>query len=83
LRACDRLEAAALRRWPGPIAEIRDLLTRIVGSPRLADGFLPPAGGWRAQLPYRRQTDAWLAHPATALPHFPVVTHRGGWPDGS
>lgn len=83
LRGCDRLEAAAAQRWPGSIAEIRGLLTEIVASPRLAEGLVPPVAGWRSQLPYRRQTEAWLANPGGALPHFPVVTHRGGWPDGS
>jgi hypothetical protein len=24
-----------------------------------------------------------LRDPNAALPHFPMVLHRGGWPDGS
>jgi hypothetical protein len=28
-------------------------------------------------------TRAVLADPAAALPHHPVVTHRGGYPDGA
>jgi hypothetical protein len=32
----------------------------------------PYPDGWRAQ-----------AKPATALPHYPMVLRRGGYPDGS
>jgi hypothetical protein len=41
------------------------------GSP-LFEGLKPHEGGWRAQTPMPR-----------TLPHFPVVSHRGGYPDGS
>jgi hypothetical protein len=40
-------------------------------------------GGWRARNPYLRQTTAVLDDPGAALPHYPMVLHRGGWPDGS
>lgn len=35
-------------------------------------GLTPPADGWRA---------SFLMLPR--LPQFPMVTHRGGYPDGS
>ena len=38
----------------------------------LFGGLTPPPGGWRASVP----------QPAT-LAHFPMVLHRGGYPDGS
>ena len=38
----------------------------------LLDGVAPYPDGWRAQLP-----------PIEGLPHFPMVSHRGGFPDGS
>jgi hypothetical protein len=50
---------------------------------RLAEGLRPPPNGWRAQPPYRRWTDQVLADPAGTLPHYPMVLHRGGFPDGS
>jgi len=53
------------------------------GRPRLAGGLEPHGGGWRARKPYRTQTDAMLADPASGLPHHPMVLHRGGFPDGS
>jgi len=59
------------------IGAVRDALEALVGdgtpdgSP-LYRGLTSPADGWRALL----------ATPAT-LPHFPMVTHRGGYPDGS
>jgi hypothetical protein len=56
---------------------LRAGLERIVGdgSPTaspLADGLVPHPDGWRAGL-----------KPAMTLPHFPLVLHRGGFPDGS
>ena len=50
---------------------------------RLAEGLRPPPNCWRAQPPYRRWTDLVLADPASTLPHYPMVLHRGGFPDGS
>jgi DNA-binding MarR family transcriptional regulator len=38
---------------------------------------------WRAAKPYLRQTTAVLRDPHGALPRYPMVLHRGGWPDGS
>ncbi len=37
----------------------------------LLAGTRAPAGGWREQTPL------------ASLPHYPLVTHRGGYPDGS
>jgi hypothetical protein len=53
------------------------------GRPRIAAGLVPYPDGWRAHPPYLSQTEALLADPATALPHYPMVSHRGGYPDGS
>jgi len=53
------------------------------GRPRLSLGRRPYPGGWRARPPYPRQTTAVLDDPGAALPHYPTVLHRGGWPDGS
>jgi hypothetical protein len=53
------------------------------GWPRLSLGLRPYPGGWRARSPYLRQTTAVLDDPGAALPHYPMVLHRGGWPDGS
>lgn len=50
---------------------------------RLAESLRPHAEGWRATAPYLARTDAQLANPREALPHYPLVLHRGGWPDGS
>jgi DNA-binding MarR family transcriptional regulator len=38
----------------------------------LLAGLAPYPDGWRAQVP-----------PPQTLPHFPFVSHRGGYPDGS
>ena len=48
----------------------------------LAEGLEPDAAGWRARPPYLAQTRATLADPEAALPAFPMVSHRGGYPDG-
>jgi hypothetical protein len=49
----------------------------------LADGLRPHPGGWRGTGPYAARTEAMLDDPTGALPHYPMVLHRGGWPDGS
>ena len=58
------------------IDALRASLERIEGSARgksrLLESVKSYPGGWRAKAPE-----------ITALPHFPLVTHRGGYPDGS
>jgi DNA-binding MarR family transcriptional regulator len=61
------------------IGTLRTSLGRMVGegdltggrSP-LAAGLQPDPGGWRA-----------ARRPPDTLPHYPMVLHRGGYPDGS
>ena len=74
-------------RFGGPaIGALREAVERLTGDPaqsplRLTEdparsplfaGLEPPPGGWRGSV--RR--------PAT-LPYYPMVLHRGGFPDGS
>jgi DNA-binding MarR family transcriptional regulator len=59
------------------IDNLRESLERLVGSPSaqlspLFKGLEPYPDGWRASV---RQPDT--------LPHYPMVLHRGGYPDGS
>jgi DNA-binding MarR family transcriptional regulator len=66
----DRYGAAA-------IDGLRAALSPLVGlgdetSPLMA-AIAPPPAGWRAQARYRR----------IALPHHPMILHRGAWPDGA
>jgi hypothetical protein len=56
---------------------------RAGAAPLLAQGLVPPPGGWRARRPYLTQTQAVLRDPRAALPRYPMVLHRGGFPDGS
>ena len=85
---------AAEQRWParfgaGQIGALRRALQAIIdqrdddGQPLLAQGLRPYPDGWRAHPPFRSQTTAVLSDPAGALPRYPMVLHRGGWPDGS
>ncbi len=59
------------------VARLRDLLERLAGdgtaqgSP-LFGGLEPYPDGWRASVPRPE-----------GLPHYPMVLHRGGYPDGS
>ena len=59
------------------IQNLRDALAQLVGdstadrSP-LFRGLEPYPAGWRASIPK-----------PTGLPHYPMVLHRGGFPDGS
>ncbi len=60
-----------------PISALRAPLERLVRAPAgerspLLSGLEPYPDGWRASV---RRPDT--------LPHFPLVLHRGGYPDGS
>ena len=59
------------------IRNLRESLERLIGGPTaqqspLFRGLEPYPDGWRASVP----------RPDT-LPHYPMVLHRGGYPDGS
>jgi hypothetical protein len=55
------------------LQRLRQLLEQFAGDPSLFfQGLKPHPDNWRASIP-QSQT----------LPHFPVVLHRGGYPDGS
>jgi len=59
------------------VGRLRTALIAVVGEPE--DGRSPL---WAGLEPY---SDGWRASvaPPECLPHYPVVTHRGGYPDGS
>lgn len=70
-------EARWEQRFGKQWLRVRALLEPIVGDGTaehslLFQGLEPHAGGWRAMV----------KKPQT-LPHFPMVLHRGGYPDGS
>jgi len=77
-----RLLAAIEKRWEARfgaevIDRLRESLERLAGEPGaksspLFRGLEPYPDGWRASKP----------RPET-LPHYPMVLHRGGFPDGS
>lgn len=65
------------KRFGDIIDSVRESLVPLVGggtaaNSKLFAGLEPPPNGWRAKV----------GRPAT-LPHFPMVLHRGGYPDGS
>jgi DNA-binding MarR family transcriptional regulator len=65
------------RLGPDQMRSLRQVLERLAGDPAaerspLLAGLPPYPGGWRASV----------AAPQT-LPHYPLVLHRGGFPDGS
>jgi DNA-binding MarR family transcriptional regulator len=88
-----RLLAVVEQRWrarygPGEIGVLRRSLRSVTGQrdqaqARLSQGLRPYPDGWRAAKPYLSQTTAVLRDPHGALPRYPMVLHRGGWPDGS
>jgi DNA-binding MarR family transcriptional regulator len=81
-QAYHRLLGSVEQRWQErfgkkSIRSLRESLERLVGEPTaerspLFRGLDPYPDGWRASLP----------KPNT-LPHYPMVLHRGGFPDGS
>jgi hypothetical protein len=63
---------------------LESLLDRTAdGKPLISQGLNPLPGCWRGERPYLTQTNAILANPRKSLPYYPMVTHRGAWPDGS
>lgn len=69
------------KRWSaslgkGSVEKLRVLLEGMVGDSKesspLFDALKPYPEGWRASLPGLEQ-----------LPHYPMILHRGGFPDGS
>lgn len=88
-----RLLGVTERHWPARfgadrIASLRDSLQGLfdqpgAAPPRMSEGLLPYPDGWRAHPPYLAQTTAMVRDPGGALPHYPMVSHRGGYPDGS
>jgi DNA-binding MarR family transcriptional regulator len=91
--ASRRFLAVVEERWEGrfgteAIARLRAALQGLFdqhdgGEPRLSQGLEPHPTGWRARKPFLAQTTAVLRDPRSGLPHYPVVSHRGGFPDGS
>jgi DNA-binding MarR family transcriptional regulator len=77
-RLLDGLEQRWQKRFGrDTVLGLRDSLERLVGEPTaelspLFRGLEPYPDGWRASVP----------RPST-LPHYPMVLHRGGFPDGS
>ncbi len=70
----DKLIGAIEKRWQ---ARFGDALRKARGvleqmNARLFEGLMLPPDCWRSHVP----------EPVT-LPHFPMVLHRGGYPDGS
>lgn len=80
-----RLAKAVERRWRKRLGGDFDRLAKaLITGRQLALGLQPYPDGWRAaRNPYRARTQAVLADPASALPQYPMVLHRGGYPDGS
>jgi hypothetical protein len=80
-----RLAKLIERRWRKRLGgDFERLTNALVTGRQLALGLQPYPDGWRAgRNPYRARTEAVLADPASALPQYPMVLHRGGYPDGS
>jgi hypothetical protein len=85
----DEVESAWSGRYGrATVDDLRASLQRILDQPggkdgQLSAGLVTPPGGWRGKARYKPLTAAFVASPSAALPHYPMVLHRGGWPDGS
>jgi hypothetical protein len=71
------LIGAIEKRWQSRFGDddlrsLRESLECLVNDPLLRSGLEPYPDNWRASVP-RSET----------LPHYPMVLHRGGFPDGS
>jgi len=77
VRLCEIEKGRGRRFGDSVMSELREAIETIVGRStaepsRLFLGLEPYPGNWRARIPKPR-----------VLPHFPMVLHRGGYPDGS
>ena len=76
-RAVDTEEAWSQKWGASALSRLRAALERIVGAPTLDRSPLAtlveaPPECWRS----------WVKRPVT-LPHYPMILHRGGYPDGA
>lgn len=68
----------------GVVDGLRNALNALFAHPTgLAETLTPHEGGWRTHKVYAERTAAFVADPGDALPRHPMVSHRGGYPDGS
>ena len=65
------------------LSDLRRALGTVLDHDAFASGLVTPPGGWRAEKRYAPLTDAFVNDPRAGLPRYPMVLHRGGWPDGS
>ena len=77
VRLVEEVERRWRERFGAELEALRDALEAVVGdgplaSSRLAAAVAAPPGTWRAKR-----------EPPGLLPHYPLVLHRGGYPDGS
>lgn len=80
--AAPGLHAATERTWK--TNGLGDALAKVLDQRKpLSEGLRPYPDGWRARKKYLEQTNAVIDDPTGRLPHYPMVLHRGGWPDGS
>jgi hypothetical protein len=87
-KACGPLHASIEERLrerfgADPVRRLRSSLERVLEHADLARGLEPHPGGWRGSGAYVERTRAMVENPRAALPHYPMVLPRGGWPDGS
>ena len=83
-----RLHVDVEERWrtrfgADGVRRLRSCLERVLEHDHLGRGLEPHPGGWRGSGLYAERTKAMVENPRAALPHYPMVLHRGGWPDGS
>jgi predicted transcriptional regulator len=81
-------KSSQVRHGKGTVDRLRTALDSLLSQgegpgSKMAEGLASHEGGWRTHKNYAARTEAVLADPRGALPHHPMVTHRGGFPDGS
>ncbi len=77
-RLLDATEVSWATTYGAALDDLRGALEPLVGDGILASS--PLAGGLE---PYPDNWRAALRHAPATLPHYPMVLHRGGYPDGS
>lgn len=65
------------------VDELRTSLEDVLASASFPEALVTPPGGWRGKGRYAKLTAQFHERPRQSLPQYPMVLHRGGWPDGS
>lgn len=76
-------QAWAARFGTHAVESMRSALDSLLTHEAFTAALVTPENGWRGRGRYKHLTKRFIDRPTEALPRYPMILHRGGWPDGS